>query len=85
MDEDVGEGSQLFLVFEELGQVVGDALGVVVVTSRAVVHHQVWSLLPFCFCICFQFGQKNIDLPVEQINQPFIRDHNSPIYGVCQT
>ena len=49
MDEDVGEGSQLFLVFEELGQVVGDALSVVVVTSRAVVHHQVQSLLPFWF------------------------------------
>ena len=58
MDEDVGEGSQLFLVFEELGQVVGDALSVVVVTSRAVVHHQVGPLLPFCFCICLQFGQK---------------------------
>ena len=49
MYEDVGEGSQLFLVFEELGQVVGDALSVVVVTSRAVVHHQVKPLLPFWF------------------------------------
>ena len=42
MDEDVGEGCQLFLVFEELRQVVGNALSVVVVTSGAVfVHHQV--------------------------------------------
>ena len=33
VNEDVGEGGQLLLVLEELGQVVGDALSVVVAAS----------------------------------------------------
>ncbi len=37
MDENIGEGSQLLFVFKQLGQVVGNALSVVVLAHVSVV------------------------------------------------